>query len=287
MNTLRKFWTGSVALVLLLILALAGTPCAVAQMFTSFDVPSANGTMLTDVNDHGVIVGRYAQAGKWHGFIYDGANYTFVDYPGAAWTEVWGINNQGDVVGQYGYNSDNLIHGFLLTKVSGVFTNIDKLGQFNTMPQGINRAGFIVGCFHNPGTMHGWVMQNGAFLSVGAPAYEMYTGVNNSGTIVGWYGTITGTYSFMLSGTGRTEFQYPGANNTQAQGLNSDGDVVGVYADVAGSIHGFLLSNGEFATIDFSGAASTRAFGINASGTIVGMYKNATGPQHGFIRQPN
>ena len=54
-------------------------------------------------------------------------------------------------------------------------------------------------------------------------------------------------------------------------------------------LHGFLLSKGEFTTIDFPGAdvVSTQARGINPQGDIVGFYvsKDAAGVSHthGFV----
>ena len=42
--------------------------------------------------------------------------------------------------------------------------------------------------------------------------------------------------------------------------------------DAAEGSHGFLLSHGQFTTVDFPGALGTLANGINASGDIVGRY---------------
>src|SRR6185369_14121025 len=43
------------------------------------------------------------------------------------------------------------------------------------------------------------------------------------------------------------------ARATSAQGINPAGDIVGSYTDAAGIQHGFLLSRGEFTTIDVPG----------------------------------
>jgi len=56
-------------------------------------------------------------------------------------------------------------------------------------------------------------------------------------------------------------------------------------------MHGFLLSQGTFATVDVPGASSTTAFGINPEGDIVGDYSTTVGPCadvpdagcHGFL----
>ncbi len=47
-------------------------------------------------------------------------------------------------------------------------------------------------------------------------------------------------------------------------------------------LHGFLLSGGEFTSIDFPGASATGALGINPRGDIVGFHRTA-GVVHGFL----
>lgn len=84
-----------------------------------------------------------------------------------------------------------------------------------------------------------------------------------------------------------TAIDFPGAILTNAQGINSQGDVVGTYNDAAGQQHGFLRSGGRYRTIDFPNARATFARGINESGDIVGTYQRQgeTGgvPNHGFL----
>ena len=64
------------------------------------------------------------------------------------------------------------------------------------------------------------------------------------------------------------------AKQTSARGINARGDIVGFYVDTAGRQHGFLLSRGQYTTIDFpqAGVRATVANGINAQGEIVGQY---------------
>ena len=47
--------------------------------------------------------------------------------------------------------------------------------------------------------------------------------------------------------------------------------------------HGFLLSRGDFNTIDVPGALRTSAFGINARGDIAGAYTDTSGELHGYL----
>src|SRR5947209_13659886 len=71
--------------------------------------------------------------------------------------------------------------------------------------------------------------------------------------------------------------------DTQGQGINNAGQIVGDYADASGG-HGFLLSGGVFTTIDEPVAAgnATSAKAINNFGQIVGTYNDAVGV-HGFL----
>lgn len=62
------------------------------------------------------------------------------------------------------------------------------------------------------------------------------------------------------------------ARRTAIGGINPAGDIVGVYTDAVGGQHGFLLSNGQFTTLDFPDAISTSARGISPTGDIVGSY---------------
>jgi len=69
------------------------------------------------------------------------------------------------------------------------------------------------------------------------------------------------------------------ARRTAIGGINPGGDIVGVYTDAVGKQHGFLLSGGQFTTIDVPGALvgatgtlPTIARGINPSGKIVGQF---------------
>ena len=62
------------------------------------------------------------------------------------------------------------------------------------------------------------------------------------------------------------------ARRTSIGGISPTGDIVGAYTDAVGGQHGFLLSGGQFTTIDVPKALSTSAAGINPGGDIVGSY---------------
>jgi hypothetical protein len=69
------------------------------------------------------------------------------------------------------------------------------------------------------------------------------------------------------------------ARQTFVNGINPAGDMVGAYFDGVGRRHGFLLSAGQFTTIDVPGALvgaagvlSTNPKGISPAGDIVGVF---------------
>jgi uncharacterized membrane protein len=81
---------------------------------------------------------------------------------------------------------------------------------------------------------------------------------------------------------------YPNAIATSILGGTNDrGDIVGAYTDASRKIHGFLLSDGVYTTLDVQGAAITQARGINSRGDIVGTYQvtpsKPGGDFHGFL----
>lgn len=75
------------------------------------------------------------------------------------------------------------------------------------------------------------------------------------------------------------------AKRTALVGINPAGDIAGNYADGVGKQHGFLLSGGQFTTIDVpgslvgtTGTLVTSARGIGPSGDIVGAFTTPYNP---------
>src|SRR5437773_774333 len=96
-------------------------------------------------------------------------------------------------------------------------------------------------------------------------------------------GVLAATISPTLGST-FTTIDVPGANFTQAGGINDRGQIVGGYSIGGGLlVHGFVLDHGTFTTIDVPGANFTQAGGINDRGQIVGGYHDAVGREHGFL----
>jgi probable HAF family extracellular repeat protein len=79
-----------------------------------------------------------------------------------------------------------------------------------------------------------------------------------------------------------SDIQVPGSISTSPKGINNKGEVVGYYQNSSG-VYGFVLSNGNYTTINCSAATQgTFAFGINDDGVIVGYYSTPF-KNYGFV----
>jgi probable HAF family extracellular repeat protein len=98
--------------------------------------------------------------------------------------------------------------------------------------------------------------------------------VRSSLILIGAIAALTFPKLAQADGVTYTNFvtiDFTGAVDTIAGGINNAGQIVGGYINSDGSRHGFLLSGGQFTTIDF-GNHTTELTGINNSGQIVGAY---------------
>src|SRR5438105_13500483 len=86
-------------------------------------------------------------------------------------------------------------------------------------------------------------------------------------------GFLLGVTSNVLAGDPTfTTIDYPGATSTTPWGINTRGDIAGLFVSSDKSTHGFLLSAGQYSPIDFPGATGTRVYGLNADGDLAGAY---------------
>ena len=99
--------------------------------------------------------------------------------------------------------------------------------------------------------------------------------------VVGW----TDSDGFLYKNGIFETITFPGAQKTEAWGINDSGVIVGWYA-IGNSVLGFTLANGQYTSIAFPGAVYTLPFGINASGDIVGTYTIDYTTYHGFVASP-
>jgi uncharacterized membrane protein len=121
-------------------------------------------------------------------------------------------------------------------------------------------------------------------------------GINDQGQIVGSYSTDPfggrPIHGFMKQENTVTSFDYPGADNTSAHGINSAGQIVGSRTfSNSSDTQAFLKDGNTFTSLAYPGADATIANGINDNGQIVGRYRIYGGPlaqvDHGLLINGN
>lgn len=222
--------------------------------FQTLDNPTP-GTTLTvarGINDSGDIVGQYRTAdGVRHAYILSKGQYKTLDYPGVpAVTETfaWNINNDGIVVGQIVFAGSGGTHGFILN--GSVWSQIDYPQSKQTAASGINSTGEIVGKWTGMDDKeHGFFLKQGRFTSIDVPdsIHTIVDTILDSRTIAGTFtdknNVHRGFVISKLTDTGRfasvKTVDFPGL--TVVRGINVRGDLVGLYVDVDGKKHGYVI----------------------------------------------
>lgn len=174
-----------------------------------------------------------------------------------------------------------------------LLTTFDYPGEGNsTQPSKINDHGDIVGYFtDSSGVTRGFVRYRDGSFS--APIVEpndaanntQARGINNDGTIVGFYfGTDGGQHGFFLSGDTFSEFNVPGAVNSDILSINNAGDFSGDSDDdITGP--GYVSIDGVITQFLIPGALQTLDYSINDAQNSVGFYFDNAFVIHGFIRK--
>ena len=153
----------------------------------------------------------------------------------------------------------------------------------------INNDGEITGYFSRSSGLGFLLGETFRLTDIQCPGAILGTqpvSINKRGEIAGFCDISGGPDGFFRSKEGKyTLLNFPGANLTQAFGINDDGEVVGDYRDSSGKFHGFFWDAGLFFTIDvpFPEAISTAPRAINNVGQIVGFYDDNMGGLRGFL----
>src|SRR4026207_2371533 len=145
-----------------------------------------------------------------------------------------------------------------------VITTFDYPGTGNnTLPQKINERGDVVGVFvDSSGVTRGFVrFSDGSFSAPivdpnDTVGFTEGRGINNSRTVAGDYAASDGTiHSFFLSGSTFTEYDVPGAVQTNLLGINDLGDFTGGFdPDGGGIFQAFVGRGGTITTYAVPGA---------------------------------
>jgi hypothetical protein len=234
---------------------------------------------LLGVNDSDIAVGFYNDAaGNNHGFRYDINRHSFhnVAVSGATSTAATAINGRGDVAGFYtGANGNQ--SGFLLT-AGGKLIPLNFPGATMTQAFGVNDKDEVVGLYQTgTGTAaqtHGftWTPKQ-AYLTVDDPSGTGGTtvnGVNDAGTLVGFYVDAQGNTHGMLATPQKVTTTRHLSLNPMPQGSVTFGKDDSGMLTARVSAFGFTPGSSHVARIVVSGRdkpIATFAMPLTADGT--------------------
>jgi hypothetical protein len=113
------------------------------------------------------------------------------------------------------------------------------------------------------------------------------TGINDAGTLIGYYQTSAGGVSYgFVKQTNTLVTLDAGAGSTIPEAINDTGTVVvGLLLGPTGSVTSWLYQNGAYAAIAYPHASSTLVAGVYGPGWVTGTYFTGTAPAltaHGF-----
>ncbi len=179
-----------------------------------------------------------------------------------------------------------------------VIMTFDYPGAGNqTLPQKINERGDIVGIYLGSGFFsRGFVrFSDGSFSAPivdpnDTVGFTEGRGINNSRTVAGDYVISDGTlHSFFLSGGTFTEYDVPGAVQTNLLSVNDAASFTGGFdPDGSGIFQGFVSVGGTLTSFSVPAALSTFAYETNNSNElVVGYYIDSSGILHGYFRDAN
>ena len=133
------------------------------------------------------------------------------------------------------------------------------------------------------------------FDNPGDPAFNQLLGIDDAGTIVGYFGDgmflPNKGYSFAppYSPGSYTNENFPGSVQTQVVGINNipSPTTVGFWIDGNGNNFGFVDQGGTFTAVNnpnvpAMGPTTTQLLGVNDSNIAVGFYLDAMGNAQGF-----
>lgn len=281
---------------------------------STFSIDGGLWTEPESINDLGDVTGFYeVVASSPQGFIRyaNGRIVTFDPPAGEAGRQAQpvAINEFDEVAGNYPF-PNVAANGFARSR-AGAFATFDfALGVANsTDVTGLNASGTIVGYVSPGGSNRNGFFRDPSGFSVqfGVPVLDgdsqlsnevtVPEGINETGTIAGWYSacfnrcstTIAG--GFVRSPQGIfTVFNPPGTIVTLPElglefegnesltaphrlSISDDGTITGSYTDINGIHHGFVRNpSGTITSFDPPRGTQTTATSINDSGVIAGSF---------------
>ncbi len=281
----------------------AGNPVGLQEL----KFPGSVSTEGWNVNEDNSIVGHYDTAdGRRHGFIarpkegtpqsrpgvtHPDLNYTFesIDVPGVDFLAVTASSDFADYAGNM--RSANDEKDFAFTLINGVFTTYDFPGSQGTYFYALGNDGTAAGHYQDSdGLYHGVILEDGELRQYdfpGAVQTEIYGLSDATGALTGSYIDASG---IRRGFSGDTIVEFPGAPETYADFVSWTGNIVGSYADAAGTYHAYMRSPvGRFLSIDLPNATNLEYFflhGLNNARIVVGRAKAVGDVPRTYVGNP-
>jgi hypothetical protein len=259
---------------------------------------------LLGINNDGVIAGYFGSGMAGHPnkgyYLLQGRtqlDYRIENYPGSAQTQVTGLNDFSTQVGFFAPTNTGMDanFGWYSTDNGRTFQHLFIPYGPKSTPSvaqllGVNDSNKIVGFYNDAkNNSHGFSYNLNthvfAFTTIPGATSVTDTAIANTGHIAGIV-TIGGSVKSFLEYNPQhiVQFAVPGADMTQAFGVNDHDEVVGVYT-VGTATHGFTWTpQGGFTTVDDPrGIGTTTINGVNDFGTLVGFYTDSQNNVDGLV----
>lgn len=203
---------------------------------TTFSAPDGRYTGILGGNRKGWSVGGYASKSAPGQPFFRNPSGTLTEFtvPGATTATAVAINRSQTIAGSSSA-------GAFIRAKSGAFT---LFGDKYTTVGGINDAGTVAGIVGGDGV--GYLRaSDGTITTFAFPAGAdrmSVSGINNSGTVVGFYYDSSNlAHGFIRTADGTfTSFDPAGAAYTFIRAINNTGEIAGSYLDADGIWHGFF-----------------------------------------------
>jgi probable HAF family extracellular repeat protein len=251
--------------------------CLLSYMITDLGTFGGAFSLARGVNAAGEVVGQARTVcGSDHAFLYCNGVLTDLGALGGTNSDARAINDLGQVIGGADLG-DGTSHAFLYS--DEVMCDLGTLpGSSSSIANGINDAGQVAGLSYSTNQdQRAFLYNNGAMTDLGGlpgADFSGARGLNGAGQVIGTshFRDSTGGYkrAFLATDGVLTGLGTFGGMNSETQGIDADGQVVG-FADTVDATHAFLYSDGDLVDLGtLPGYLSSMARGINSFGQIVG-----------------
>ena len=194
--------------------------------FTQIDAPGTD-TIANGINDAGQIVGYFYNGTGEHGFLDSGGTFTQIDAPGATDTGAAGINDAGQIVGNF-FNSTGE-HGSSTAAGPSLKSTLPALTI--QRPMASTTRGRSSGIFSTARASTDSSTAAGPSPKSTCPTLpsQLSMASTTRGRSSDLFFQPHGQpyHGFLDSGGTFTQIDAPGANSTQANGINDAGQIVG------------------------------------------------------------